>query len=378
MSKSELFHHLQQTRQFNVRCLVPDLPEADALLPWLREIDANAWYSNFGPLLARYESALGELTGASALGGEGVALSSGTAALALGLRALELPPGSRVLLPAFTFAATLLAVREAGHVPVLTDVCPETWTLTPEMARALCARNAIDAVLPVATLGASLPIALWDAFVRDTGIPVLIDAAASLGWQTVGARVPIACSLHATKPLGIGEGGLFATADAAQAERVRRWSNFGFVKGVITTPGTNAKLSEYAAAVGLAQLARWKDLRQRREDLWAEYRAQTGSMPGLRLQLAPHAPAMLMAAFAMGAERVIAACAAAGIETRLWYLPPLTHHPAFAEVRRLGPDGGTRLPASESLQHSAVGLPFHSRLQREALAKVTAVLGSLD
>ncbi|MBI3148367.1 MAG: DegT/DnrJ/EryC1/StrS family aminotransferase [Betaproteobacteria bacterium] len=374
MSRSELFQHQQLLQSFRVRCLIPDLPEAEALLPLLRQIDANAWYSNFGPLVHRYEEMLGVLTGAQTLGGEAVTLSSGTAALVLGLRALDLPVGSRVLLPAFTFAATLLAVREAGLVPVLGDVDAEDWTLTPDIARALCTRHDIQLVLPVGSLGAALPAEQWDDFVASTGVRVLIDAAAGLGVQRVGRRTPVAYSLHATKPLGIGEGGVFATADATLAERVRRSSNFGFVGGAIAQPGLNAKMSEYAAAVGLVQLDRWPKLHRLRQALWQTYREALAELPGVRLQQLAQAPAMIVARHQAGAAAMQHTFAAAGIETRRWYLPPLHRHPAFLTVEVRGPEGDTRLPVTEALESEALGLPFHTRLGRNDIEAVVATL----
>ncbi len=378
MSRSELFQHQQLLQSFRVRCLIPDLPEAEALLPLLRQIDANAWYSNFGPLVHRYEEKLGALTGAQALGGEAVTLSSGTAALVLGLRALDLPAGSRVLLPAFTFAATLLAVREAGLVPVLGDVDEEDWTLTPEIARALCKRHDIQLVLPVGSLGAALPVERWDDFIDSTGVRVLIDAAAGLGVQRVGRSTPVAYSLHATKPLGIGEGGVFATADATLAERVRRSSNFGFVGGAIAQPGLNAKMSEYAAAVGLVQLDRWPELHSLRQGFWRTYREALAELPGVQVQKLAHAPAMLLVRHAAGASAMQAVCAAAGIETRRWYLPPLHRHPAFSTVEVRGPEDDVRLPVTDALKNEALGLPFHMRLRPEDIEAVVTTLQTLD
>lgn len=373
MSVSELFQQLQQIQGFRIRCLIPDLPSANELLPWLEEIDRHAWYSNFGPLVQRYETALGELTGARGLGGEAVTLSSGTAALKLGIAALDLPPGSRILLPAYTFPATLLVVQELGHLPLLADVDATRWVLTPGIARQCQTKMPCDLVLPVAALGASLPVEEWDAFTRDTGVPVLIDAAAALGKQRVGRTTAVAYSLHATKPLGLGEGGVFASSDAARCERVRRLSNFGFERGLVVQGGSNAKLSEYAAAVGLAQLARHKQIVEQRAKLWAAYRATLGGIEGLRLQELAHEPAMLVASFAGGKAAAATSLAAAGIETRRWYLPPLHRHPAFAQVSILGP-----LPVTAGLEREALGLPFHNRLSTEDLAAVGETLRQMN
>ena len=225
---SSLFQRPSLAAAHAIRCLVPDLPAPSELLPYLERIQKNRWYSNFGPLLLEYESRLAHISGAGALGGDCVTLSSGTAALELGIAALGLAAGSSVLLPSFTFPATLLACLRCGLEPVLCDICPESWTLTPDIARACLRHRDCRLVLPVAAHGDPLPPDAWDQFASETGVPVLIDAAAALGAQRVGRMANVVFSLHATKPLGIGEGGAFATASADLAERVRRMSNFGF------------------------------------------------------------------------------------------------------------------------------------------------------
>ena len=102
--------------------LIPDMPLAEELLPWLKRIDATRWYSNFGPLVRELE---GALIGMFALRNDKAlhltTVSNCTAGLELALIALDLKPGSRVLVPALTFVATATAVIRAGHVPVIAD-----------------------------------------------------------------------------------------------------------------------------------------------------------------------------------------------------------------------------------------------------------------
>ena len=347
-----------------IRCLVPDLPQAAELLPWLERIDANRWYTNGGPLVREFEQRLCTVLGAG--GTSCVTLSSGMSALELALLALGVGPGKRVLLPALTFPATAQAVARCGAEPVLCDVAPEHWTMTPAIAGEALAHGRIDAVMPVATFGCPLPADEWDRFVGETGVPVLADAAAALGVQKPGRRVHWAFSLHATKPMGVGEGGLFVSADAVLADRVRRLANFGFEHAVAqSSHGTNAKLSEYAAAVGLVQLQRWPRLLQRRREVFDEYRGRLAALPQVRLQRLETPPATLCVQLPADAAAVATALAQAGIETRRWYLPPLNRHPAFSESRCIGPGGATQLPVTEQLATSLLGLPFHSRLTDE-------------
>jgi dTDP-4-amino-4,6-dideoxygalactose transaminase len=178
--------------------------------------------------------------------------------------------------------------------------------------------------------------------------------------------------------MGIGEGGLFVSADRALAESVRRLANFGFVAYVVNSvQGANAKLSEYAAAVGLAQLERWPRLLERRLAVFAQYRQALAQLPQVRMQAQTQwPPATLSVQLPQQAPAVASALAEAGIETRRWYLPPLYRHPAFGHLRRIGPAGGERLPVTESLDETLLGLPFHTRLSSDDVAAVVRVLAA--
>lgn len=360
-----------------IRCLVPDLPQAQELLPWLVQIDANRWYTNFGPLLREFEQQLSAFIEGARQDGC-VAVSSGMSAVELGLRALGVGAGHRVLVPALTFPATALAVARCGAEPVLGDVDPESWMLTPAIARETLACVRIDAIVPVATYGAPLPVDAWDELSHDAGVPVLVDAAAALGLQRVGRRAHFAFSLHATKPLGVGEGGVLVAAQPETAAKVRRMANFGFDAGVVREGGgTNAKLSEYAAAVGLAQLQRWPRLLARRTEVFGAYQEGLAALPGVSLQGSIAAPpAVLCVRLPAGATAVAAALAQDGIETRRWYLPPLHRHPAFGGARRLGPNGAEELPVTDRLNETLLGLPFHTRLSADDIAAVVRSLAA--
>jgi dTDP-4-amino-4,6-dideoxygalactose transaminase len=356
-----------------IRCLIPDLPAAREVMPWLERIDGNLWYTNNGPLAREFEHRLADFSAGTG-GAHCVTLSSGTSALELGLRALGIGAGHRVLMPALTFPATAIAASRCGAEPVFADVCADSWLMTPAIARDALAHGRIDALMPVAAFGHPLPADEWDDFARDTGMPVLVDAAAALGTQRIGSRTHWAFSLHATKPMGIGEGGAFVSPDAALAEEVRRLANFGFDHGVVhSTNGTNAKLSEYAAAVGLAQLQRWPRLQERRRAVFDDYRRRLAGLAQIRLPSSGgEPPATLCVQLPQAAVPIAAALAAVGIETRRWYLPPLVQHPAFRGARCIGPGGS--LPTTEQLGTHLLGLPFHTRLTTDDVQQVLAVL----
>ena len=365
--------------------LVPDLPTADELLPWLQRIDKNRWYTNFGPLVLEFESALtrylsnrpsGPSQGEICL----TTVSSGTAAIELAILALALPERSRVLLPAFTFPATCTAIQRAGLSPVFSDVDEKSWMLTPAIARTVLRHGRYDLVMPVATFGCPQPADAWDEFSRETGIPVLIDAAAAFDNQDIGQRGVVAFSLHATKTFGVGEGGLVVARNGAIIERVRQLSNFGIgPNGIINQSGDNAKMSEYHAAVGLAQLTRWARLRERNRMIWQTYRRclkppgeQIGFQRGPEEWVHSQMPITMRAA---NVPRLAAWLGEAGVETRRWYYPPLPKHPAFSAIPCIGPDGKKDLPVTARLADGLLGLPFHTSLKEPQIEFICDRLG---
>ena len=363
-----------------IQLLVPDMPTAQELLPWLLRIDAARWYSNFGPLNGELETSLKAMF--DARNPEPVhvtSVSNCTLGLELALMALDLDPGARVLIPSLTFSATATAVVRAGLVPVVCDIDPDSWLMTPEIARAAHAAMKLGAVMPVATFGCPHAMQAWDHFSAETGLPVMIDAAGAFGnqWQT--GEATLVFSMHATKSFASGEGGLIVSRDSALVARVRQLSNFGInldprattPVGQVDLPGTNAKLSEYHAAIGLANLVRWPGLAQARIALFDRVRTLLDDMPGLD-PLWQHTPAditrTLLCFRVQGVgkrEAIEVACRAAQIETRRWYLPLINHHNGFVELPSAGP-----LTSAGLLSDELVGLPFHLHLGEEPLAVI--------
>src|SRR5262249_28752578 len=187
--------------------------------------DATHRYTNFGPLQHEFATATARLLSAQRPPAT-AAVSSGTAALSLALRALDLPRGSRALVPALTFPATASAAIAAGLAPVFAAVAGDSWWRTPPIAEK--ARGKIEVVVPVAAYGCALPVDAWDEFARRTAVPVVMDAAGAFLRQAMPQRCIVAFSFHATKTFGIGEGGLVAAHDAELVARGVRLSNLSF------------------------------------------------------------------------------------------------------------------------------------------------------
>lgn len=359
--------------------LVAQLPDTDVLIPYLRQIDSNRWYTNFGPLVLQLEQRFATSFAPASLAPTAITASNGTAGLELALCALELMQGARVLLPALTFVATATSVIRAGYRPLIGDVDADTWLLTPETARAYAARHRVDAVMPVATFGNPQDVESWDKFVEDTGIPVIIDAAGAFGNQRAGRRCHAVFSLHATKALAAGEGGMVVSYDQQLTSRVRRLSNFGIdlERGSqVFVAGENGKLSEYHAAVAHAALDQWPVVVERRRAVQARYqRLLQQHCPTLRMQrraengIYPILVGLLPPGYR--AHELQPALLARGIETRQWYCPTLDRHPAFASFA-VGP-----LPVAHELAERLIGLPFFVDIEEEQMQRVAQAMAEL-
>lgn len=272
-------------------CNSPDIPWARPKLFGNEEtmvVDAlrSAWISG-GPYVERFERTSAEKMQVA----EAIAVSNGTVALELALRGLGIGPGDEVIVPGFTFVAAANMVLSVGATPVFSDVDDETWLLDPnEIDRLVTART--KAVLPVHLYGNVAAMDLVGAKAKAHGIAVVEDAAEAAFSRfdgkcagTVGSVGTF--SLHATKTITTGEGGLVVTNDRDLATRMRIIRDHGMRPGKRywhDVVGFNYRLTNLQAAIGCAQLEHLDEIIADRRRIHARYRGTLGSIPGLRLQ----------------------------------------------------------------------------------------------
>lgn len=223
-----------------------------------------------------------------------IGVSSGTEALALSLRALEIGPGDEVLVPANSFIATAEAVSAVGARPRLVDVDPDSHLLTADIVAAAL-RPAVRCVVPVHLYGATVDLDPILALAEEAGVHVVEDACQAHGARYRGRRVgtlgALGCfSFYPAKNLGAwGDGGAVLTADAELAERVRLLRSHGerprYSHRVV---GATARLDALQAAVLRCKLARLDDLNEQRRRLGAELREMlmpAAGQPGARMNV---------------------------------------------------------------------------------------------
>lgn len=367
----------QSNQNRMIRVMVPSLPRTDDIKRYLNRIDEAARYTNFGPLVSEFEKGVGDMQ--SRLHGRQVevaAVSNATTALCLVLKSFDLPPKSKVLLPALTFIATAASVIMAGHIPVVADIDPDSWNLTPESVVPALQKVNAAAVVPVACFGVPQDVAAWSAFSAETDMKVVIDAAGCIGGQKTAPDIPVIFSTHATKALSTGEGGVVVGESSEMISRIKRLSNFGFGEETFEI-GINAKISEYAAAIGVADLARFNQTAEKRRALMAMYKTEflDHSGLGVELQQGPDvfAPTILCIKTASSSHRdtIEASCQSANVETRRWYLPLLQNFAIDQDIKL-----PATTPVADDIEQCLVGLPFSLDMEHADVMRVIEAIRS--
>lgn len=331
-------------------------------MPYLRRIDTTRVYTNWGPLALEFEERLNKRFSLP-VGGV-VSAGSGTSALTAAILAAagRAAGGRRVaIVPAFTFVATATAAELCGYTVRIADVDPETWQLDAEEVAARTDLDEVGVVVPVAPFGRPVPQEAWLEFRERTGIPVVVDGAAMFEAATdqteqALGRLPVAMSFHATKAFATGEGGCVASTEIRLNERACQALNFGFYeRRDSATPSLNGKLSEYHAAVGLAELDGWTEKRDQLESVVALYVDAFANVGLVDRLVSPPTVGLSYMLFRADditeSESVRRILRARGIDYRLWYGGGVHEHTHFAGA------GHGRLDTAEALAARLIGLP---------------------
>ncbi len=360
-----------------VRTGTPNEIDRTALFALIGDALDRRRLTNDGPFVRELEERLAERCGAHV-----VAVANGTMALTVAGQALGLR--GRIAVPSWTFAGTVSAIVSLGATPVFVDVGADHVMDPAELARV--AADGLDGVVPVHLFGRACDTDALGVVAGGLGVPVLYDAAQALGTTRLG--VPVGAlgtaatfSLHATKWFSTVEGGLITTTDAALADECRRLRFFGFDhRGRVAGVGTNAKMSELHAAVGLTQLDRYDGLRSANEERYGAYRAALADVPGVHLvdtgpdgtTARPYVVVEVDGPLLGHRDRLWRSLAAEGVHTRRYF------HPG---VHRLGPyrthAAGAHLPVTERLAATSLSLPTGDAVTVETAARIGVLVGRL-
>ena len=349
----------------------PDIPLSslyltDAAREYAHEAIDSGWVSGTGAYIGRFEAALAKQVGREHC----VAVANGTLALEVALRAWGIGHGDRVIVPALTFAAPAAAVRAVGATPVFVDIHPVSWTLDPEIV--LKQYAVTDFIIAVDLLGHPADFdALQTPF---TELRMIEDAAEAHGALYKGCPVGSfgkfsTFSFHANKTIPMGEGGAILTNWQQLSEHCRVIANHGMTKErpyYHVDIGTNARMTNITAAIGLGQVEGWSELVRNRQQVSSWYDAYLPE--GVtRRPVAEWATesVWLYTVTHPERDRLVAHLRTCGIDARaIW--PALPDLPLYAD------DGD--YPVARRVSKEAFWLPTSALMTEMQVARICGVL----
>ncbi|MGI5845059.1 MAG: DegT/DnrJ/EryC1/StrS family aminotransferase [Candidatus Xenobium sp.] len=260
----------------------PNLGDRSRLQMRFDDILDRAWYSNNGIHLQRFEEAVADFCQVPYV----LAVTNATLGLQIAVRALGLT--GEVIVPSLTFVATAHCLEWEGVRPVFADIGPGTHNLDPQaVERAITPQT--SGILPVHLWGRPCAVEAFEDLARRHGLHLLYDAAHALGSSHAGTPIgnfgeASILSFHATKMVNSFEGGAILLRDEALAEECRLLRNFGFAgKDRVISVGTNAKMHEFSAAMGLTSLEAFATFAEVNQNHYYQYCEEFAGLPGLKM-----------------------------------------------------------------------------------------------
>jgi perosamine synthetase len=354
---------------------------------WVRECLKTGWISSEGRFIPAFEAAFADLCGRR----HGVAVSNGTNALILALRALAFPPGSEVIIPAFTIISCALACIDNSLVPVFVDAERDTWNMAVDQIEARITPRT-KAIMAVHIYGHPVDMDGLQAIADRHNLLVIEDFAEAIASEYRGKKCGsfgrVSCaSFYANKLISTGEGGMCLTDDDQLAAAMRRLRNLAFVpeqRFVHQELGFNFRMTNIQAAIGLGQLASTSSRLKKKIAMAARYRSLLAGLERSGVIVLPaQRPETVNSYWMFGilltkksgcdAAAVMKKLAEKGIQTRPFFYP-LHRQPAF---RQLPWFKEMSLPVSEDLHRYGLYLPSGLTLQKAQMEKVAAALAEI-
>ena len=337
----------------------------------------SSWISSIGVFIPRFEAAVGKFTGAKhALG-----VCNGTVALHLALHCLGIGPGDEVIVPSFTYIASVNTIAQTGATPVFAEIRESDWLLDPtDVARRITGRT--KAILPVHLYGAACDMPELKRIADTHGLRIVEDCAEALGTRLHGRHVGTTgdigtFSFFGNKTVTTGEGGMVITDDDALAERLRVAKGQGqsltrrYWHEVM---GFNYRMTNIEAAIGLGQIERIEAILARKREVASLYRARLARLPVTFQRLGNGVESSewlvsLLLPRGTDRERLMADMAAQKVETR----------PVFCCAHQMPVYAAAEpLPVSQDIAARGISLPSYPALtDADVLRVVDSLQGAL-
>jgi len=356
----------------------PQLPPLGDLIPYLEDIWDTKILTNAGPIHEQLEQALCDY-----LGVEHVALcANGSIALMVALEALGVK--GEVITTPYTFVATTNAIQWCGNTPVFVDINPRTFNLDPNKIEAAINEHTA-AIMPVHCYGAPCDVEEIQEIASRHGLPVIYDAAHAFAAQDNGGSIlrhgdMSILSFHATKIFNTFEGGAIICNDSKMLERINRIKNHGFSDEMtVNQIGINGKLSEVAAAFGLALLPHIDSSIASRKNSDAVYRKSLKPISGIKciplvdtiIHNYSYFPVLVENDYPLTRDELYEVLRGAGIYARRYFYPLTSEFPMY---KTLPSAAALNLPIATKLSQQIICLPLFPDMTNEQLSRITTII----
>jgi len=356
----------------------PNIGDKADFMQRLEQILENQWLTNNGPMVQEFEREIAARLGVKHC----VAMCNGTIALEIAIRALQLE--GEVIVPSWTFVATAHALYWQGITPVFADIDPATHNLDPTAVRRMVTPRTTG-IIGVHLWGRAAPVRELQEIADEHQLKLMFDAAHAFGSSYQGESVGRfgqceVLSFHATKSFNTFEGGAVVTNDDELAGTMRLMRNFGF-SGYdnVIHPGTNGKMIEVCAAMGLANLLNHESVVESNRANYEAYKDSLADIPGLTLL--PYDPSeqnsyhyvVLEISSGCPARRddIVAALLAENVLARKYFWPGVHK---MRPYRDLFPHAHLMLAQTERVAESVIILPTGTTLPEHAIGTIADII----
>jgi dTDP-4-amino-4,6-dideoxygalactose transaminase len=357
----------------------PNIGDREQFMDYVNQIFDNRWLTNRGPLVKQFEQELCDFLGVKHC----IVICNATVALEIAVRALGMQ--GEVIVPSFTFIATAHSLQWQGITPVFADIDPQTHNLDPRSVEKLITPRT-SGIIGVHLWGRPCEVEALHQIANARNLKLLFDSAHAFGGSYRGKMIgnfgnAEVLSFHATKFFNTFEGGAITTNDDDLAARIRLMQNFGFAgyDNVIYV-GTNGKMSEISAALGLTNLKSLEEFVEINRRNYHQYRRELDAIPGLSLihydeneKCNFQYMAVEVDSQIIGIQRddLLAALQAENVLARRYFWPGCHRMEPY---RSYFPNAGLMLPQTEALAERILILPTGTTVNEEDIELISDIL----
>ena len=356
----------------------PNIGKRKVFLQYVEDIFDRHWLTNKGPMVQELEQKIAHYHNVKHC----VAMCNGTVALEIAIRALGLE--GEVIIPSFTFIATAHALHWQAITPVFADIDPATHTLDSEAVRRMITPRTTG-IIGVHLWGQAAQVAELQAIADEHDLKLMFDAAHAFGCSHKGTMIGNfgACevlSFHATKFFNTFEGGAVLTNDDELAEAMCLMRNFGFLEmDNVIHPGTNGKMIEVAAAMGLVNLEAIDDIVETNRNNYQTYSEELSDLPGISLLSYNESERNNYQYVVMevgdtspvSRDQIIQALHAENVLARRYFWPGCHN---MMPYRELYPHAGLLLPDTQRVADRVIVLPTGTALSHNEITSICTII----